>query len=58
MHRLYAAAAAAVLALSLTACGQKETLTTLDVGGNSEVEEVFSLARALAPRAGSSGGLA
>ena len=57
MHRLYAAAAAAVLALSLTACGQKETLTTLDVGGNSEVEEVFSLARALDLGAGFLSGL-
>ena len=38
---------AAALVLALASCGRKETLATLSVEGDQEVEEVFSLARAL-----------
>ena len=37
----------AALVLALTSCGHKETLATLSVEGDQEVEEVFSLAKAL-----------
>ena len=36
---------AAALVLALASCGRKETLATLSVEGDQEVEEVFSLAR-------------